>query len=232
MAHDYVDFGEVMAAGDVDGDGRDDLALGLSRIECGDDECEDPDDGVVDGEVLLLPGSKNGLTGTGSEVWTQDSPGVQGSSTQEAFGSSLAMGRLDDGPTDDLAIGAPHDDIGGVRSAGSVTVLLGSADGLTTAGLGGSLFHQNSAGVSGSNEALDYFGNGLTTAWVQGTDRANLIIGSPFEDVGKTESAGQVHQLAAGATGPSASGSRAFRADSPGVRGASGNAHWFGDGLG
>ena len=105
-------------------------------------ECDDPDGGVVDGEVLVLPGSKNGLTGTGSEVWTQDSPGVQGSSTEEAFGSSLAMGRLDDGPTDDLAIGASHDDLGGVASAGSVTVLLGSADGLTTAGLGGSLFHQ------------------------------------------------------------------------------------------
>ena len=133
LAHDYVDFGEVLAAGDVDGDGRDELALGLSRIECVEGECEDPDDGVVDGEVLVLPGSKNGLTGTGSEVWTQDSPGVQGSSTQEAFGSSLAMGRLDDGPTDDLAIGASHDDIGGVRSAGSVTVLLGSTDGLTTA---------------------------------------------------------------------------------------------------
>jgi len=75
------------------------------------------------------------------------------------------------------------------------------------------------------NDALQYRGE-------FGNDRANLIIGSPFEDVGKTESAGQVHQLAAGATGPSASGSRAFRADSPGVRGASGNAHWFGNGLG
>ena len=233
LAHDYLNFGEVMAAGDVDGDGRDDLALGLSRIDwCVDQECDDPDGGVVDGEVLVLPGSKNGLTGTGSEVWTQDSPEVQGGSTREAFGSSLAMGRLDDGPTDDLAIGAPHDDIGGVRSAGSVTVLLGGTDGLTTAGLGGSLFHQNLAGVSGSNEARDYFGTALTTARVQGADRANLIIGSPFEDVGKTESAGQVHQLAAGATGPEANNSRAFSADSAGVRGGSGGFHWFGDGLG
>ena len=34
LAHDYFDFGKVLAAGDVDGDGHDDLALGLSRIEC------------------------------------------------------------------------------------------------------------------------------------------------------------------------------------------------------
>ena len=67
---------------------------------------------------------------------------------------------------------------------------------------------------------------------IQGADRANLIIGSPSEDVGKTESAGQVHQLAAGATGPEANNSRAFSADSAGVRGGSGGFHWFGDGLG
>ena len=172
LAHDYFGFGQVMAAGDVDGDGRDDLAVGLSRIECVEGECDDPDGIIVDGEVLLIPGSRDGLLGNRSEVWSQDSRGVEGSSTDEAFGAALAMGRLDNGPTDDLAIGASRDDIGGARSAGSVTVLLGSADGLTTAGRGGALFHQGTAGISGSNETQDSFGNQLSTAWVQGADRA------------------------------------------------------------
>ena len=113
-----------------------------------------------------------------------------------------------------------------------MTVLLGSGDGLTTAGRGGLLIHQGVAGLTGTNEAQDSFGTSLTTAWVQGADRANLIIGSPSEDVGKKESAGQIHQLAAGATGPRANGSRAFRADSAGVRGGSGGFHCFGGGLG
>ena len=43
---------------------------------------------------------------------------MEGSSTDEAFGAALAMGRLDDGPTDDLAIGASNDDIGGIAPPG------------------------------------------------------------------------------------------------------------------
>lgn len=73
----YAGFGSVMAAGDVDGDGRDDLAVGLGNAYC-NDACEERTEGggiVADGAVLLLPGSSDGLTTVDSQLWTQAQPG-------------------------------------------------------------------------------------------------------------------------------------------------------------
>jgi hypothetical protein len=46
-----------------------------------------------------------------------------------------------------------------VLNAGAVSVLYGSAGGLTTSG--GQLFHQNSPGVPGTAEEFDFFGDAL-----------------------------------------------------------------------
>ena len=74
-SEDYLDFGAVTAAGDVDDDGADDLALGFSRVACTPPACDpvEDDDPPVKGAVVLLPGSSTGLTPTGSQLWTQDS---------------------------------------------------------------------------------------------------------------------------------------------------------------
>src|SRR4051812_4533415 len=54
---------------------------------------------------------------------------------------------------DDLAIGVPSDDVGGVVDAGQVNVLRGSAGGLTAAGA--QLWNQDSPGVPGTAEDID-----------------------------------------------------------------------------
>jgi len=105
------------------------------------------------------------------------------------------MGRLDSGPTDDLVIGAPGDVTHGIRDAGSVTILLGSPDGLTTAGAGGPIFHQETSGISGRSERYDAFGYSLTTAFVQGTKQESLVIGST-ESLAVAQFSGQICQLA------------------------------------
>lgn len=48
-----------------------------------------------------------------------------GTSQHDGFGSSLTMGRLDAGATDDWVVGVPLDVVSGERAAGSVTLLLG-----------------------------------------------------------------------------------------------------------
>ena len=70
----------MTAAGDVDNDGADDLALGFSRVACEPPDCDpvEDDDPPIKGAVVLLPGSSTGLTPSGAEIWTQDSPGVVG----------------------------------------------------------------------------------------------------------------------------------------------------------
>lgn len=227
----YSEFGVVTAAGDVDADGRSDLAIGAFQVPCRHPDDEECDYSPGNGTVLVFPGTDSGLSASKAIAWTQDSPGVAGSGSYERFGSSLAMGRLDDGPTDDLAIGASNDKIGKVR-AGSVTILLGSPHGLTTVAAGGSRIHQGVDGISGSNESGDGFGSSLQIANVQGRTRSNLVIGSVGEAVGRTYGAGEIHQLASGVTGPKAQGSRALNAGSSGVRGPLTRDGYFGLTLG
>ncbi|WP_332643157.1 hypothetical protein [Aeromicrobium sp.] len=201
-------FGQVLAAGDVDADGYDDLAAGLPEVGLG-------------GSVALVKGSASGLTATGVKQWTQSSPGIAGANGERHFfGSSLAMGRLNSGSFDDLAIGTIYDDIDGKNAAGSVTILLGSSTGLTTAGSGGARFHQNTSGIAGSVEAGDYFGASVAIANVQSQTQGSLIIGAPSEGVGTVMDAGQFHQLSIATTGPKTSGSVALNLGSTGVKGA------------
>jgi hypothetical protein len=68
---------------DFNGDGFDDLAVGASFEDLG---------GALDaGAVNVLYGSAAGLTGAGSQVFTQDSPGVPGTAEHDdLFGGALA----------------------------------------------------------------------------------------------------------------------------------------------
>jgi len=61
-------FGSALAAGDFNNDGADDLAVGARRENLS----------LVEeaGAVNVLYGTAGGLTGTGSQLFTQDTPGV------------------------------------------------------------------------------------------------------------------------------------------------------------
>ncbi len=67
-------FGGALAAGDFNGDGRDDLAIGVPF-----EGLPDGAGGTIDeaGAVNLLYGSAKGLRARGDQFWHQDSPGVK-----------------------------------------------------------------------------------------------------------------------------------------------------------
>ena len=58
-------FGSALAVGDFEGDGFDDLAVGVP----GEDVGPIPDAGAVD----VLPGFETGLDASKAQSWTQDS---------------------------------------------------------------------------------------------------------------------------------------------------------------
>ena len=207
-------FGSALAAGEATGDSFAELVVGAP----GEDSTT-PEPGSGIGAVTFFRGATAGVSGTGSRLWTQDSAGVSGvRGSGDAFGAALAMGHLDPGSLADVAIGAPGDAVSGVPGAGSVTVLRGSTEGLTTAGVGGAQFHQNVAGVSGSAETGDAFGRAVTAAPIQTAGRDSLVVGVPGESVRRVRD-GMVQQLTAGTAGPDGAGSRSVHLDTAGVQG-------------
>ena len=162
-------FGAALAAGDFDGDGFDDLAIGAELA---------PVDGHDSaGLVLVVPGSATGIDKTRFRIWTRDTPGVRQkigdpvNGTAECFGWSLAAGNFDGDRFDDLAISVFHN-AKDASGAGGVHVLYGSKKGLSAKH--DQFFTQDTKKMKDAAEANDFFGRSL---------RAGDLNGDGFDDL-------------------------------------------------
>jgi len=186
------------AGGDFDNDGFADLAVGV------------PGENDSAGAINVLYGTGGGLSGTGAQVFTQ----VGGASEAfDSFGWALAAGGFNNDGFADLAVGAPFETVGGAQAAGAVSVLPGSASGLTATG--GQLFTQ----VGGAVEAGDQFGSALAAGDFNNDGFADLAAGAAGEAVGSAQGAGAVSVLPGSAGGLTATGGQLFTQNSPGVPG-------------
>jgi hypothetical protein len=176
-------FGSALARGDFNSDGFFDVAVGVP----GEDVATSPDAGAVN----ILLGSAQGLTG--GPLLLQVNP-----EAGDAFGSALAVGDVDDDGFDDLAVGAPTEDLASDRrDTGAVTVIFGSASGLTTARR--VTIFQGNTQVAGTAEQGDRFGASLAAGLFD--PFLDLAVGAPGEDVGATVDAGAVNVLAGSLNG-------------------------------
>jgi FG-GAP repeat len=182
-------FGWALAAGDFDRDGFADLAVGAPYESVGSI--------FAAGAVSVLYGSPGGLTTSGGRLFTQVASAVEGG---DQFGSALTAADFNDDGFVDLAAGAPGEAVG----AGAVSVLAGSAAGLTATG--GQLVTQ----VGGTVEASDQFGAALVPGDFNQDGFADLAAGAPSERVGTTIGAGAVSILPGSAAGLTATGGQLF----------------------
>ena len=121
--------------------------------------------GSVDsaGAVNVLSGSAGGLSGAGSQLFTQNTADVPGADEPfDFFGLAVTAGDFDNNGFADLAVGAPFEGVGSSEAAGAVTVLDGSAIGLS--GAGSQQFTQDTPDVAGAAEAFDQFGAALAAS--------------------------------------------------------------------
>ncbi len=182
----YAEFGKALAVGDFDGDGYDDLAVGVPGYVVGGHE----DAGAVE----IIFGSSTGLAEAGRESWTQDSPGIVGEAAlADGFGSALAAGDFDGDGHTDLAIGVPYDNVSGHAMAGAVNLLYGTAAGLNQAD--NQLWHQDQLDVLGTAEENDTFGWSLASGDFNMDTIDDLAVGVPGEEVSGQDGAGMVNVL-------------------------------------
>ena len=145
-------FGSALAAGDFDGDNRDDLAIGIPFQEVAGKRNA--------GDVAVLYGQASGLAAAGNERWSENTPGVKGTSGKfDHLGLALrAFDQGNDGDSD-LAIGIPDQNVGGDSNAGSILVIKGRPAGLSDKG--DTYWHQDTAGVREATGPGDRFGRAL-----------------------------------------------------------------------
>ena len=216
-------FGLALAAGFFSGSNFYDLAVGAPTETVG---------GRADaGAVSVFLGSASQLSGTAAQTLVQGS-GVGGAAeTGDEFGSALAAGFFDTGPSD-LAIGVPFEDLGGTTDAGAVNVVYGSNMGLVGRN---QTLTQDSPGVVGTAEPGDLFGvalaRGIFLNNFNGDGFADLAIGTAGEDVGAATDAGAVNVQYGSSTGLPGPGGQLFTQNSPGVGGTAESGDGFGSAL-
>ncbi len=201
-------LGWAVAAGDFNGDGFDDLAIGVPY----EDKPLPPSGTLSDyGVVELLYGSAEGVDLAGAQFWSQDTPGVLDQAEPfDRFGAVLAAGNFNGDAYDDLAIGVFYEDEG-ADDAGVVQVLYGTADGLSASG--DQLWSQDAPGVLGASAISEWFGYSLATGDFDGDGYDDLAIGVPFEESADTSTYGGVNVLFGSALGLTSDGDQLFDAN-------------------
>ncbi|MEM6794926.1 MAG: hypothetical protein AAF725_13180 [Acidobacteriota bacterium] len=189
-------FGTSLAAGDLSGDGVDDLVIGVPFEDVPDNP--GPLGAAEDaGAVNIVSGAAAiALQVAGNQWLHQDSPGVTlSANANELFGFSLAIGQFEDDPIPDLAVGTPGEVVSGPGQKGAVVVFAGAVDGLDPVANSERVWSQDDPAILGSGQDGDQFGYALAVGDFNGDSWTDLAIGAPGESQFGVEEAGAVHAL-------------------------------------
>ena len=153
-------FGATLAAGDFNGDGRDELIVGAPGEKIS---------GASGGAVFVFMGTNHGPSTENGYLLHQDNIGFSGTSKDDdLFGASLAVGNFNGDSRLDLAIGAP-----GKNPGGRVFVLAWDKSRAS-----GDKFVKFDR-VGNQRDSGDRFGTALATADVNSDGFDDLVVGAP-----------------------------------------------------
>lgn len=157
-------FGDVLAAGDFNHDGFDDLAVGATHANSG---------GVPGaGRVHVAFGVRDWSRRRGATFRLRLDP--EHKTRYGRFGWALTAANFNGDDRDELAVGIPYSDISGKR-AGAVSVV-NFVGGWTTVR---APYYQSQGNIPGKSQTEDEFGYSLTAADFNRDGYADLAIGIP-----------------------------------------------------
>lgn len=170
----------VSYAGDVNGDGFDDIIIGETNISLG-------------GSAFLIYGRAGGFSNIDLTDPAATGSTIRGALQDDALGASVSSaGDINGDGFDDLIIGAPYADVGGT-GAGQAYVIFGKAAALGTIDVAKMV--AGTGFVIQGDAAGDAAGYQVHSAGdINGDGYDDLIIGAPFGDDGG-EAAGEAYVL-------------------------------------
>jgi subtilisin family serine protease len=156
-------FGGSVAMGDVNGDAKADIAVGAYAEDVGGTEKV--------GRAYVFSGAD------GSLLLTLDTPNPQ---TNAYFGRPVAVGHVNADGKEDIVVSA-REDVGGNENQGRAYIFSGADGSLLL-----SLDTPNPQADAG-------FSRSLAVGDVNGDGQADVVVGTPYEDVGGNENQGRAY---------------------------------------
>ncbi|MGB6836627.1 MAG: flexitail domain-containing putative surface protein [Dehalococcoidia bacterium] len=161
---EWLSFGWSVALGDVDGDGKADIAVGADNQDVGTTPNQ--------GRAYVFSGAD------GSLLLTLDTPNPQ---EDPEFGRSVAVGDVDGDGSGDIVVGAHQEDVGGNPDEGRAYVFSG-ADGSL-------LFTLDTP----NPEAHAWFGFSVAVGDINGDANGDIVVGAHEEDVAGNADQGRAY---------------------------------------